>query len=76
MIYILVSSEVDQLKRNLEETEQKLGENEVLLKTSTEKASIIAAENVHLKSSLDEMKTQTQVAEEKVKILNSVVEQR
>ena len=76
MIYILVSSEVDQLKRNLEETEQKLGENEVLLKTSTEKASVIVAENVHLKSSLDEMKTQTQVAEEKVKILNSVVEQR
>ena len=48
----------------------------MLLKTSTEKASVIAAENVDLKSSLDEMKTQNQVAEEKIKILNSVVEQR
>ena len=76
MVYVLVSSEVDQLKRSLEETQEKLGENEVLLKTSTEKASVIAAENVDLKSSLDEMKTQNQVAEEKVKILNSVVEQR
>ena len=73
---ISVSTEVTQLKDKLEETEKKLEENEFLLKTSADKASVIAAENVHLKASLDESKTQNQVAEEKIKILNTVVEQR
>ena len=68
--------EVEQLKRNLEDTQQKLNDNEILLITSTEKSSNVEAENADLKRSLDEMKTQNQVAEEKIKILNTVVEQR
>ena len=76
-VYIIsVSTEVSQLKYTLEETEKKLEENGVLLKVSADKASVVAAENVHLKASLDELKTQNQVAEEKIKILNTVVEQR
>ena len=71
-----MSLEVEQLKRNLEDTQQKLGENELLLQKSTEKASTIEAQNANLKTSLDELKTQNQVAEEKIKILNTVVEQR
>ena len=67
---------MEQLKKILEDTQHKLEENEVLLKTSTEKVSVVASENVSLKASLDELKTQNQVAEEKIKILNTVVEQR
>ena len=73
---ILVSLEVEQLKRNLEDTQQKLTENEILLNTSNDKSSNVEAENANLKRSLEEMKTQNQVAEEKIKILNTVVEQR
>ena len=73
---LLVATEVNELKRNLEEKEQKIAENELLIKASTEKASIVATENVNLKASLDDLKTQNQVAEEKIKILNTVVEQR
>ena len=73
---LLVAAEVNELKRNLEEKEQKIAENELLIKASTEKASIVATENVNLKASLDDLKTQNQVAEEKIKILNTVVEQR
>ena len=68
--------EVEQLKRNLEDTQQKLTENEILLNTSNDKSSNVEAENANLKRSLEEMKTQNQVAEEKIKILNTVVEQR
>ena len=46
-----------------------------MLKASAEKASTIAAENVDLKATLDELRTEHQVAEEKIKILNTVVEQ-
>ena len=73
---LLVAAEINELKRNLEEKEQKIAENELLIKASTEKASIVATENVNLKASLDDLKTQNQVAEEKIKILNTVVEQR
>ena len=76
ILIILVSLEVEQLKRNLEDTQEKLAENEMQLKTSTEKSSNVEAENANLKRSLDEIKTQNQVAEEKIKILNTVVEQR
>ena len=72
----LVSTEVNHLKQSLEETQQKLVENELLMKTSTEKASVVSTENVNLKASLDDFKTQNKVAEEKIKILNTVVEQR
>ena len=67
---------MNNLRSNLEKTKQNLEENEMLLKISTEKASVVAGENVNLKASLDELKTQNQVAEEKIKILNTVVEQR
>ena len=48
----------------------------MLLNQSTEQTKKVELENTNLKSSLDELKTQNQVAEEKIKILNTVVEQR
>jgi len=57
----LLSLEVDQLKRNLEDTQRDLNEQEVLLNKSTERTKKVELENSNLKSSLDELKTQNQV---------------
>ena len=70
---ILVSLEVEQLKRNLEDTQQKLAENEILLNTSNDKSSNVEAENANLKRSLEEIKSTR--GQNRTKTLFSDIEQ-
>ena len=71
-----VFAEVGELKSSLEQTQHKLDENKMLLKVSMDKESAAITENNSMRATLDELKVQNQVKEEKIKILNTVVEQR
>ena len=71
-----VFAEVGELKSSLEQTQHKLDENKMLLKVSMDKESAAITENYSMRATLDELKVQNQVKEEKIKILNTVVEQR
>ena len=75
-VSVIVSAEVGELKSNLEQTQHKLDENMMLLKVSMDKESAAITENNSMIATLDELKVQNQVKEEKIKILNTVVEQR
>ena len=75
-ISVIVSAEVGELKSSLEQTQHKLDENKMLLKVSMDKESAAITENNSMRATLDELKVQNQVKEEKIKILNTVVEQR
>ena len=75
-ISAIVAAEVGELKSTLEQTQHKLDENKMLLKVSMDKESAAIAENNSMRATLDELKVQNQVKEEKIKILNTVVEQR
>ena len=75
-ISAIVFAEVGELKSSLEQTQHKLDENKMLLKVSMDKESAAITENNSMRATLDELKVQNQVKEEKIKILNTVVEQR
>ena len=76
LISAIVFAEVGELKSSLEQTQHKLDENKILLKVSMDKESAAITENNSMRATLDELKVQNQVKEEKIKILNAVVEQR
>ena len=71
-----VFAEVGELKSSLKQTQHKLDDNKMLLKVSMDKESAAITENNSMRATLDELKVQNQVKEEKIKILNTVVEQR
>ena len=67
-----MTTEVSSLKASLDESSLKLREFERI----AERAAEMSAENVGLKAALDEMSGQQAAAEEKVKILETVLAQR
>ena len=67
-----MTNEVTSLKESLDETSLKLGDFDRI----AEKVGEISAENVGLKAALDEMTGQHAAADEKIKILETVLAQR
>ena len=67
-----MTTEVTSLKESLDETSSKLRDFERI----AEKVGEMSAENVALKASLDEMTGQYAAADEKIKILETVLDQR
>jgi len=69
---LAVTNEVSSLKESLDQSSQKLSEYERI----AERAAEMSAENVGLKAALDEMTGLHAAADEKVKILETVLAQR
>ena len=67
-----MTNEVSTLKASLEQSSSKLSEFERI----AERAAEMSAENVGLKAALDEMSGHQAAADEKVKILETVLAQR
>ena len=67
-----MTHEVTSLKESLDETSLKLGD----LERIAEKVGEMSAENVGLKAALDELTGEHAAAEEKLKIMETVLAQR
>lgn len=67
-----MTNEVSSLKESLDQSSQRLSEYERI----AERAAEMSAENVGLKAALDEMTGLHAAADEKVKILDTVLAQR
>ena len=72
LYFVSVTTEVSSLKSSLDTTQSKLRDFERV----AERVAEVSAENVGLKSALDEMTSLHSAADEKVKILETVLAER